>query len=330
MDNGGCASRGWSVIESAPTNSQLAGLLTGFVFSGIVVLFVRRGSRDTQALGLFSAAFVVLGFDSYVFSVLAGTAHNPNCAKVWSAALVAGGMLGVGAVAVVGGICWLLAAHTHDVSPEGTEAPFQVANLDRLARIMVHGMNFTVALLVARTSRDYLNVAYQRAEPAWLSLSVLAVPATVGLVALGLTARRSRVGFRSAPLARRLPRRNSVFVAQFGTLAFGVTAPVFASFDLVLPDRWSQQPSWMLVAFTLSGGLLIPGALLVALVIAIPPLVTFHPLDHAPPASARSSDGSAGRPAGDEAGASPEFDRLMDLIDECNLNGGAERAARTP
>ncbi|MTK05408.1 hypothetical protein FF096_26035 [Micromonospora sp. CP22] len=50
-----CASHGWSIITSASTNSQFAGVLAGFVFTGIVVLFSLRGSRYTQALAVLSA-----------------------------------------------------------------------------------------------------------------------------------------------------------------------------------------------------------------------------------------------------------------------------------
>ena len=75
MDNGGCASgngAGWSIITSSAANSQLAGVLAAVIFSGIVILFARRGPRSTQALGLFAVTFVVLAFDSYLFGTVTG------------------------------------------------------------------------------------------------------------------------------------------------------------------------------------------------------------------------------------------------------------------
>ena len=156
MVNGGCPGNGWSIISSAATNSQLAGVLAGFVFSAIVILFVRPGAKSTQALGLFAAAFIVLGFDSYLFSLVAGGSTDRYCLRVWSEGMAASGLLGVGGVVVVSGICWLLSTHL-DSATGGKVTPadrIHMIKLDRLSRVMVHGVILGVALLLTSTTLD--------------------------------------------------------------------------------------------------------------------------------------------------------------------------------
>src|SRR2546430_17357926 len=111
MGNDGCPSHGWSIITSASTNSQLAGLLAGFVFSGIVILFALKGPKHTKALGLFCATFTVLGFDSYIFNLVSGDTSDPYCTRVWSEGMAASGLLGGGAGGPFSGTCWLLSVH---------------------------------------------------------------------------------------------------------------------------------------------------------------------------------------------------------------------------
>src|SRR5262245_6476686 len=94
----GCPTHGWSVIASASMDSQLAGVLAGFVFTGIVLLFGRHGPKNIQALGLFCAAFVALGFDSYLFGELSGGISDPFCVRIWTEEMTAAGMLAVGAM----------------------------------------------------------------------------------------------------------------------------------------------------------------------------------------------------------------------------------------
>jgi hypothetical protein len=87
--NDGCPVHGWSVVASAAMDSQLAGVLAGFVFTSFVLLLGRRGSKDKQSLGLFLAAFVALGFDSHLFGVVSGDATDPFCIRVRTEAMPA-------------------------------------------------------------------------------------------------------------------------------------------------------------------------------------------------------------------------------------------------
>ena len=89
-----CPVLGWSAALSAPLSANLAAVLTGFVFTSIVFIISNDGRKHARALGLFCAAFVVLGFDSHLFSVLSGTVNDKVCSRVWSEGVTASGMLG--------------------------------------------------------------------------------------------------------------------------------------------------------------------------------------------------------------------------------------------
>jgi hypothetical protein len=296
MDNGGCVSHGWTMISVAATNSQMAGVLAGFVFSGIIILFTRRGPRDTQALGLLCAAFVVLAFDSFLFSFVTGGASDPHCARVWGEGLVACGMLAVGAVAVVNSICWLLAAHVDDIRAENASrhvAEPALINLDRLARWMVHGVIVGCALWLAMTTRDYLGIVYDGNVPSWLDWSVGTVPLTVGVTALALAAPRARRTRRQevgSPTNH--PRPVTLSVATFGTLTYGIAAPIFLGLLKSFPDHWWNDQALAVTVGTLATALFVPGLLLVSLVLAVPPFA-LRSTGHSKPAGVGRADDNA-------------------------------------
>jgi hypothetical protein len=296
MDTGGCLSDGWSVISSASTSSQLAGLLAGFVFSGVVMLLGRPGARNTKALGLFVSAFVVLGFDSYLYSRLSGEDSDPLCSRVWSQGMVASGMLAVGAVAVINSMCWLLATHLEhatqvELAPrpgQPTPAehggaaqqllvePTRQTDLHGLARIMVHGAAIAVSLLLAVTSLQFLAVTLEN-TPAWLMWSVVLSPIVVNTTTLtwdGFRAARHRRRARTAPVT---PARSSSTAAG-GVLVYGVTGPVAIGLLTNVPIAWSP-PAPATVASVLLVAFVAPLALMILLVATAPPLRS--PVAHA-------------------------------------------------
>jgi hypothetical protein len=140
MVSGVCLSNGWSVVTSAPSNSQLAGVLAGFVFTGVIILYASPGPRAARTIALLCAAFVVLGFDSYLFSSISGNDADPLCGRVWSEAMAASGMLAVGGVALVGAIGWLLAVRDGEAAiqaPAAVVRPRGPVNLQRMSWLMV-------------------------------------------------------------------------------------------------------------------------------------------------------------------------------------------------
>ncbi|MEV6242655.1 hypothetical protein [Lentzea sp. NPDC051838] len=278
VDNGGCPGNGWSVITSAPTNSQLAGVLAGFVFTGIIILFGRPGAKNTQTLGLFAATFVVLGLDSYLFSLVSGGNTDPMCARVWSEAMAASGMLAAGAMALIGGIRWLLSHHLDDDAVE-LASDSKIVDLDRLSRFMLYGVATTVMLLLARTALDYFEVVFGNHGPGWLRWLVSLSPVAVGVVAAWLGWKRAR---READGSIETAKRSSSATA-LGLLIYAVIGTVFAGTLTSLPTTWWSPTPMFFVLLTMVVGLVVPAVLVVALVLSAPrpaePVVEAQPVE---------------------------------------------------
>ncbi|WP_328534768.1 hypothetical protein OG836_13420 [Micromonospora zamorensis] len=284
-----CASHGWSIVTSASTNSQFAGALAGFVFTGIVVLFAMRGARYTHTLAVLAPTFVVLGFDSYIFSHVTGSAGDELCARVWTDGMFASGMLGVGAAGVVTGACWLLAAHldnpeqspSRDTSQGSLAAGEDSIDLPMLAAIIMYGVTVAIVLLLAMTADRYLRIVTGDDDSAWL-LVIWSVPTLVllAMIVLGFTRRRR------GQLAERQDGRGKVVwqrslrFAVYGMLLYAVVTPVVAGLFASVPDGWWERPgSWSIVP-TIGIELVVTSALLVALVLAAPPMPVSRPLGH--------------------------------------------------
>jgi hypothetical protein len=277
-------------------DSQLAGVLAGFVFTGIVLLFGRRGSKNTQTLGLFCGVFVALGFDSHLFGVVSAESPDPLCARVWAQEMVSAGLLGLSAMAIVTGLSWLLASHLDEAAghenPSGLNDTDKVINLDRLVRLMAYGVGVTVTLLLAATTYDYLSIIYKPHIPTILAAAALLSPALVLVISVS-------IGFSGAWYARRNPRvtrtgiaNRGLRIAAYGILCYAVIGPVFAGVTSELGRNWWQPPSGLIVAAAILAGLGVPALLMIALVQAIPPL--FPRPQTSQPTSPPESNGKAG------------------------------------
>jgi hypothetical protein len=140
----GCESAShWSIISSAGTNSQLAGVLAGFLAAAITVLFASTRKPDSHTIVLFSSGVLVLGLDSYLFSLITGTdlPDQPDqslCAKVWSQGMAATGMLAVGGSVLVCGLGWMLVSYGGYLATTDMNTPGQ-GNPQDLPLLRVYG-----------------------------------------------------------------------------------------------------------------------------------------------------------------------------------------------
>ncbi|GAA1369229.1 hypothetical protein GCM10009661_26410 [Catellatospora chokoriensis] len=112
----------WNPLTTAPLNSQLAGVLAGLVFAGMIVLIsvqpepshlpsgVEPGRR-TEALVLLVGSFLALLMASFLFGVAAG---DTVCIRGRTMLLSAGGLLGLGVLSMFGGLCWLIDQYDHE------------------------------------------------------------------------------------------------------------------------------------------------------------------------------------------------------------------------
>lgn len=267
----GCMSNGWSIISSASTNSQLAGVLAGFIFTGVTILLGRKVSSNTRALGLLFAAFVVLAFDSYLFSLVAGGSADPICVRVWSEAMPACGMLAVGGLSVVTGITWMLAGQTssHEDASSADDRDNSMISLDRLARFMALGVAIAVTLLLAATTADYLRVVYPHHTLPELVWSVGMSPFAVASASIVLLWYRHR-----NPTSKVTSKISviSLTMASYGVLVYAVLGTVFSGYiDNITAVNWRDSLGFLATSALLFG-LYIPSLLLIALVQSIAPL----------------------------------------------------------
>ncbi|MER7894303.1 hypothetical protein ABTX15_31300 [Micromonospora sp. NPDC094482] len=316
-----CASHGWSIITSASTNSQFAGVLAGFVFTGIVMLFAMRGGRYTQALAVLSPTFIVLGFDSYLFSHVTGSGNDGECARVWTDGMFASGMLGVGAAGVVSSICWLLAAHldahaeqlppknastdettqqSHkdaqaqtatDQRTQAAQRDPAIVNLPRIAAGMVYGVTVGISLLLAMTADRYLRLVLADAPSTVWIWAVWAVPVAV-LVRIAVLVfarwRRRKSHPHAVESKTRNSRVRSLTFVVYGMLTYGLLTPVLAGVIASVSDHWWREPAPLIIVAAVFVELVLATLLLVALVLAAPPM----------PSATAMNQGEDGSPGG--------------------------------
>jgi hypothetical protein len=261
----GCPSYGWSIVTSASANSAFAGILAGFVFTAVTILITREGVRNTQALGLLSCAFVVLGFDSYLFSSLSGSATDTDCARVWDQGVPASGMLAVGGLAVVTGVSWLLADRAVDSDDQRAKdagITWPLIRLDRVSRAMAHSTGFLVALLLGATILDYGKYGF--GGDATGPLSLTAVVCTVVVLAASLLLTLFRNSHSDSPIAGHIAEA-AFWLSSYGLLSYAVATTIFAGYISDISQRFPVDLATVLL------GLVAPSVLLIALVQSVAP-----------------------------------------------------------
>lgn len=252
-----CPGNGWSVITSAATNSQLAGVLAGFVFTGAVMLAGRSAVRDARAIGLFFAAFVVLGFDSYLFSLVSGEVNDSLCRRAWAEAMPASGMLAVGGLAVVSGLGHLVSDRRPglDASSSGVDYTSN-ENLQKFTGHAIRGVATAVTLLLAVTALDYADAVLGRRPSALVFTVMLLAICVVAFIYLP----RLR-GPQDPPPDSAVPAGT-----VSGLLAYGIAGPVYAGALTNLPQSYWANGHLVQVSGSAAFGLVVPLLLVVALV----------------------------------------------------------------
>jgi hypothetical protein len=274
-----CPDTDWNMTDVAPAYSQLAGVLAGFVFTGIILLLTQKSLSvlRVRTLVLFVAAFFVLALNSYQWGLMAGDSIAVEaCNRMWTEGQIASGLLGLGAMAIISGINWLLAAHLEmDQEAAGDDAEVDlrgraVAQLELLCRLALYSMATIVALLLAVTSHDYLKIVLIGRGMEWLQWTVLGYPLLILTVILGLQAWRRRsadgdeqdAGAHGVALAIKLGALGAVIYTAVSTVLFGSIIGITGTF-------WENIPYWMVLT-TLAVTLLAPAPSLVALVYGVP------------------------------------------------------------
>lgn len=262
-----CTSDQWSMIASAPSTSQLAGVLGGFLITAIALLFDRNSREGIHTLALFASAVLILMLSSFLFSLISGT-HPPDngdrqgiCAIAWTQGALATGMLAAGTTALFGGLGWMLASHAvnkaHQVDPDDIRAYSFLADLGGW---LTFGAAMATTLIMSETSIDYLHFVLGHRPALWLTgliVTFCALAIVVDLVVVYVRTRNLNRSLSNTAEPTQLALR-SIKVATVGTLFLAVAASWLAVTLARLPSGWLTAPNRGFVMFVFVLALLVP------------------------------------------------------------------------
>jgi hypothetical protein len=114
---------GWNVLEGAPADSTLAGVLAGFLIAAAVALLAQWYDRsDPDTIALFASGVPALTLSAYLFTVLSGTQPDPAvCGQMWSQWLPALAMLLIGGSVFLCGLGWSLVSYADNLAVKQIE-----------------------------------------------------------------------------------------------------------------------------------------------------------------------------------------------------------------
>lgn len=289
-----CSTHGWSILNSAQSHASFAGVLAGFAFTAAVIYLGRAGRRadesmqdgriivrniaarslqEVQAIALFTASFIVLGLDSYLFSVVAGSRPFPGiaqapepCGRLWSQALIANGMLAVGAVAMVCNITTLFLSQQLNIRDESSRHYLRFF----LVSLTGAGM-LAIIMFLGATSLDYLDVVYNDHVPSWFTIAGWVI--TLGNMGLAIYfgarsyLRKTALSHANAP---NIKLKNRLGIPTYLIVVYAGSGPIAAAAAARFP-HWPEEPiTWVVVAYWILG-LIFPAAIVVWLAYAVLP-----------------------------------------------------------
>ena len=255
-----CSSDQWSMLTSAGSLSQLAGVLGGFLITAIALLFDRTNRESVHTIALFSSAVLILMLDSYLFSIITGTVVPDDgdrrgiCAIVWTQGAVSTGMLAAGTTAVFGGLGWMLASHA--VSRSVEQEPEDIRAYCFLADLggwLTFASAMAMTLVLSETTIDYLHFMYGERPPLWVVGLITVSAAVVILVDLWLVYVRTRA-LRKSLLDVAEPTRLTLRSIRVATVAMTLLAIIGAWLTMSInrfPKDWLTTPNMAVVVFVI-------------------------------------------------------------------------------
>jgi hypothetical protein len=235
-----CVMNGWSIIASAQANSNLAGILAGFLFFGLIYLLGKDEKRSETVL-LFTASFIILAFAGYLFSRVSGFSASSDpgpaiasfCKGVWMEGMIAYAMLVVGTATMIVGLGYVLVSY--DPKSDRT-------HLRRLATVTTGGI-LVGAIFLLFTSVNFYDELLDRPNHHLIwALSVLAIMLVLSLSCVTYTSSRG-------PGGRRQIRDKYIEWAVYVIGGFGIAGTVLTGIAArVDPSRWV---SWLVIIASL-------------------------------------------------------------------------------
>lgn len=267
------------MLSSASANSQLAGVLGGFLITAIALLFDRSSREGVHTLALFSSAVLILMLDSFLFSLITGTQVPDDgdrrgiCAEVWTQGATATGMLAAGATGLFGGLGWMLASHAvNKVPTEDAGDTRAYCFLAELGGWLTFAAVMTTTLILSETSIDYLHFMYGRSPETW-AVGIITVSAAVVIgVNFRLVYVRTRALRRSMinPEETTHLEMRSIRVATVCTVILAVIASWLAGSISRFPKDWLTAPNIGIVLLGLILTYVLPTIVATAICYSVP------------------------------------------------------------
>ncbi|WP_445170050.1 hypothetical protein ACTXG7_12475 [Mycolicibacterium sp. Dal123E01] len=277
-----CSTDQWSILTSAPSTSQLAGVLGGFLITAIALLFDRNSREGVHTLALFSCATLILMLDSFVFSLISGVQVPEDgdragiCAVAWTQGVAATGMLAAGTTALFGGLAWMLASHVVNKFPDETDDDDQDARAYCFLAVLGSWLTFaaamSMALVMSETTIDYLDFMYAGKAARWAIGLVIGGTAVVVLVNFRLVAMRTWRLRRSLvnPAESTLLAMRSIRLATVTMLVLAILASAISGSVSRLPEEWLTAPHLSVVIAGIVTGYVLPSVVLTAICYSVP------------------------------------------------------------
>jgi hypothetical protein len=269
-----CSSDQWSMLTSASSISQLAGVLGGFLITAIALLFDRRNRESVQTLALFATAVLILMLDSFLFSIMTGTVVPDDgdrrgvCAIAWTQGAVSTGMLAAGTTALFGGLGWMLASHAvNEVSERNSGDLRSFIFLADLGGWLTFASAMTMTLVLSETSIDYLHFMFGERPELWVvglitTSAALIIAVDCALVYLRTKSLRNSLLDTAAPTQLAL---RSVKVATVGILVLAIVGSWLTMSLARFPKDWLTVPNTGAVVFVLILTFIVPSVVSTAI-----------------------------------------------------------------
>ena len=269
-----CTSDHWSILASAASHSQLAGVLGGFLIATIALLFDRSSREAVHTLALFAAAILILMLSSFVFSIITGArvpddaAARGICAIAWTQGAMATAMLAAGATALFGGLGWMLVTHAINKAAQGHSSDLRAfCFLADFGGWLTFAAAMATTLILSETTIDYLRFMYGHRPQLYIVALIVVASATIVAVQLLFILRGTRALRRSIHDPREATHLSlrSVQVATVGTGVLAVVATWLAVSLSRLPKEWLTAPSGVFVVIVLVLSFALPAVVSMAI-----------------------------------------------------------------
>lgn len=274
-----CTSDNWSLLTSASANSQLAGVLGGFLITAIALLFDRDSREGVHTLTLFSSAVLILMLNAFLFSLITGIQipggddRRAVCAMVWTQGAVSTGMLAAGATALFGGLGWMLASHAVNKSKQ--MAPEDIRSYSLLADLggwLTFAATMTTTLILTETAIDYLRFMFGQRPDFWLVTAITTAAAcviVVDFVLIYLRTKSLRESLADTEQPTDLALR-SLKVATIGIVVLAIVASWLVVSLARFPSNWLTAPNTVVVIFVLCLTVVLPTVVSTAICNSVP------------------------------------------------------------